>query len=67
MKYVSPSFWFDKESKNLGKLQSPAVIDIIHQEVTASELQQAAEQHAGSDLSGEPVESVLLPPVVPEV
>ena len=39
-------------------------VDITRQDVTTDDLQQAAEQPAGNDHSGEPVESVLLPPVV---
>ena len=45
-------------------LQSVDHIDIIRQEATAGDLQQAAGQPAGNDLSGEPVETVLLPPVM---
>lgn len=42
-------------------------VDITRQEATASEAQQAAEKPPGNDLSAEPIESVVLPPLASEV
>ena len=41
-------------------------VDITRQEVTSEELRQAADQPAGNDYSGEPVKSVVLPPLAEE-